>query len=254
MGVDMLYIGCCGFCMARQRYYTVFNAVELQDTFYNPPEPGKLRSLASEAPQGFVFAMKAWQAVSHPLDSPTWKRTKVVPDKRLADRYGFLRPTKEVFEAWERVAEGAKALDARVVVIQTPPSFGYSEENFRNAVEFFSSVATASFVIGWEPRGTWLQNPGKVAEIVSRFKNLVHVVDPFKTLPAVDKDIAYFRLHGIGEGEVNYRYRYTDQDLQKLAEIVKEIMKKSREAYVMFNNVYMAQDAQRFKELVKAVL
>jgi uncharacterized protein YecE (DUF72 family) len=240
--------------MARQKYYTVFNAVELQDTFYNPPEPEKLRSLASEAPQGFVFAMKAWQAVSHPLDSPTWKRAKVVPDKRLADRYGFLKPTKEVFEAWERVAEGAKALGARVVVIQTPPSFGYSEENFRNAVEFFSSIATASFVIGWEPRGTWLQNPGKVAEIVSRFKNLVHVVDPFKTLPAVDKDVAYFRLHGIGEGEVNYRYRYTDQDLQKLAEIVKEVTKKSREAYVMFNNVYMAQDAQRFKELVKAVL
>ena len=62
----MLYIGCCGFCMARQKYYTVFNAIELQDTFYNPLEPEKLKSLASEAPQGFVFAMKVWQAISHP--------------------------------------------------------------------------------------------------------------------------------------------------------------------------------------------
>jgi len=66
MGVDMLYIGCCGFCMARQKYYTVFNAIELQDTFYNPLEPEKLKSLVSEAPQGFVFAMKVWQAISHP--------------------------------------------------------------------------------------------------------------------------------------------------------------------------------------------
>jgi uncharacterized protein YecE (DUF72 family) len=56
----MLYIGCCGFCMARQKYYTVFNAIELQDTFYNPLEPEKLKSLVSEAPQGFVFAMKVW--------------------------------------------------------------------------------------------------------------------------------------------------------------------------------------------------
>ena len=66
MGVDMLYIGCSGFCIARQKYYTVFNAIELQDTFYNLPEPEKLKSLASEAPQSFVFAMKAWQTVSHP--------------------------------------------------------------------------------------------------------------------------------------------------------------------------------------------
>jgi len=136
--------------MARQRYYLAFNAVEIQDTFYNPPE--KLRSLASKAPQSFVFSMKAWQATSHPLDSPTWKKAEAVPDKRLADRYGFLRPTKEVFETWASVVEAAKALGARVVVIQTPPSFGYSEENFRNAIEFFSSAATASFIIGWEPR------------------------------------------------------------------------------------------------------
>lgn len=46
--------------MARQKYYTVFNAIELQDTFYNPLEPEKLKSLVSEAPQGFVFAMKVW--------------------------------------------------------------------------------------------------------------------------------------------------------------------------------------------------
>ncbi len=248
----MIYIGCCGFCMARQRYYSTFNAIELQDTFYNPPEPDKLRKLAEEAPQGFVFAMKAWQAITHPLDSPTWKRAKVVPDRSLADRYGFLRPTKEVFEAWEKIVEGAKALNARVIIIQTPPSFGYSEENYRNAIEFFSVASSSSFVIGWEPRGTWLQNLDKVADVVSRFKNVIHVVDPFKTMPAVYKEVSYFRLHGIGEGEVNYRYKYTDEDLQKLLSIVREVLTRSREVYVMFNNVYMAQDAQRFKELAKA--
>jgi uncharacterized protein YecE (DUF72 family) len=52
--------------MARQKYYIVFNAIELQDTFYNLPEPEKLKSLASEALQSFVFAMKVWQAISHP--------------------------------------------------------------------------------------------------------------------------------------------------------------------------------------------
>ena len=250
--MDMIYIGCCGFCMSRQRYYSVFDVVELQDTFYNPPDVDKLKKLREEAPQGFVFTMKAWQAITHPLDSPTWKRAKVVPDKSLADRYGFLRPTKEVFDAWEKVVEGAKALNAKVVVVQTPPSFGFSEENYRNAIEFFSAVDTKDFVIGWEPRGTWLQNKEKIAEIVSRFKSVIHVVDPFKHLPVVDKEVTYFRLHGIGGGEVNYRYKYTEQDLEKLLEIVKSFLGKSREVYVLFNNVYMAQDAQAFKALVQS--
>uniref|UniRef100_A0A7J2U461 DUF72 domain-containing protein n=1 Tax=Ignisphaera aggregans TaxID=334771 RepID=A0A7J2U461_9CREN len=247
----MIYVGCCGFCMARQRYYLAFDVVELQDTFYNPPELDKLKKLAEEAPPDFVFAMKAWQAITHPLDSPTWKKAKVVPDKNLADRYGFLRPTKEVFEAWESVVEAAKTLEAEVIVIQTPPSFGYSEEYYRNAVEFFSATNTSNFVIGWEPRGTWLQNLDKVADIVSRFKNVIHIVDPFKALPTVCKEVTYFRLHGIGKGEVNYRYKYTDEDLQNLLDIVRKILSKSNNVYAMFNNVYMAQDAQRFRELIK---
>ena len=234
--------------MARAKYYATFNAVELQDTFYDPPDPEKLRRLRGEAPEGFAFAMKAWQAVTHPLDSPTWKRAKVKPDSSLSDRYGFLRPTREVFEAWERVVEGARALGARVVVVQTPPSFGYSEENYRNAVEFFSAAEQGDFVIGWEPRGTWLSHLDKVAELVSRFERVVHVVDPFKAAPAVDKEVVYFRLHGIGPGEVNYRYKYTDEDLEKLAEIVGAHSGRGRTVFVLFNNVYMSADAKRFLE------
>ncbi len=250
----MVFVGCCGFCISREKYFSIFDVVEIQETFYNPPDPEKLKKIASEAPPSFVFAMKAWQAITHPLDSPTWKKAKTMPDKSLSDRYGFLRPTKEVFDAWEKVVEGAKALNAKVIVIQTPPSFGYNEENFRNAIEFFSSTATHNFLIGWEPRGTWMQHKDKITEIVSRFKNLIHVVDPFKTLPAVDKNTAYFRLHGIGSGEVNYKYRYTNQDLANLLSITKRVVEKSKEIFVLFNNVYMAQNAQEFKNLVKQFL
>ena len=242
-----IYIGCCGYCLARSRYYTTYNAVELQETFYDIPDPRRLKKYRDEAPQGFIFALKAWQAITHPLDSPTWRRARYVPDKSLANRYGFLRPTKEVFDAWEKVVEAVKILDARVVVIQTPPSFSYTEENYRNAVEFFSAIDTDRFVIGWEPRGSWLQNLDRVTEIVSRFRGVIHVVDPLRMLPVVKKSTAYFRLHGLGKGEVNYRYRYTDEDLIKLCSIAKDLKQSTDELYIMFNNVYMAQDASRFR-------
>jgi uncharacterized protein YecE (DUF72 family) len=247
----VLYIGCCGFCIARSRYYSVFSVVELQETFYDLPDIDKLKKYRDEAPQNFVFTMKAWQGITHPLNSPTWKRSRFIPDKSLSDKYGFLRPTKEVFEAWEKVVEAAKVLQAKVVVVQTPPSFDYTEENYRNAVDFFTATDTGIFVIGWEPRGTWLQHLDKVAEIVGRFKNVIHVVDPLKLLPAIDKPVTYFRLHGLGPGEVNYRYKYTDSDLEKLCKITLEFLARNRDVYVMFNNVYMAQDAQKFIQLCR---
>lgn len=246
-----VYVGCCGFCMARSRYYLSFNVVELQETFYDLPDVDKLKRYRLEAPQHFVFTMKAWQGITHTLDSPTWKKARFMPDKSLSDRYGFLRPTKEVLEAWEKIVEAAKALNARVVVIQTPPSFGYNEENYRNAVEFFSTIDTGDLVIGWEPRGTWVQNLDKVADIVSRFKSVIHVVDPLKLLPVVDKSIAYFRLHGLGSGDVNYKYKYTDKDLENLCNVVSRILNEKKDVYVLFNNVYMAQDAARFIQVCK---
>ncbi|MGC9210402.1 MAG: DUF72 domain-containing protein [Acidilobus sp.] len=244
----MIRVGCCGWCLGRSSYYRSFNAVELQDTFYDRPDPERLARLASEAPSEFSFAMKAWQAVTHPLDSPTWRRAKFRPPPELADRYGDLRTTKENLEAWDIVEKAARSLRARVVVVQTPPSFGYSDENARQAREFFVTVSPRDFVIGWEPRGTWRERPQEILRVIEDLDNVIHVVDPFKSEPVKEAKITYFRLHGIGKGEVNYRYKYTEDDLRKLCEIVRRRSDQS-EVFVMFNNVYMKEDAQGFMRL-----
>ncbi|HID96027.1 MAG TPA: DUF72 domain-containing protein, partial [Candidatus Latescibacteria bacterium] len=71
--------------------------------------------------------------------------------------------------------------------------------------------------------------------------NLIHIVDPF-TRKMVYGRFNYFRLHGVG----GYRYRYTNDDLKRLRE-----MCGGRDmSYCMFNNVYMYDDALRFKDLL----
>jgi uncharacterized protein YecE (DUF72 family) len=236
--------------MSRKKYYQVLDAVELQDTFYNPPSIDRMKTLRSEAPNDFTFTMKAWQAITHHPSSRTWRRCKVKIPKELWDRYGNLKPTKENFEAWENIREAAEELNAAVVVIQTPPSFGYTPENFKNIVDFFSSIFPTSFYIGWEPRGSWREHPQKVKEIIDRFKQLIHIVDPFRWKPVSTKFITYFRLHGIGGKEVNYRYRYSDEDLMRLKSIITEF-KESDRIFVMFNNISMRDDALRFKEMLR---
>ncbi len=246
-----MYVGCCGYCVSRPRYYSMFRTVELQETFYELPPEDRLENFRRESPEGFIFNMKAYQGITHDLDSPTWRRSRRKPDESLKNKIGLLRPTRENLELWEEAVRRAKVLGARVVVVQTPPSFGFSEENFRNAMDFFSSAVESGFVIGWEPRGTWADNPHRVGEIVGSYKNLIHVVDPFRARPALVKEVSYFRLHGIGGREVNYSYKYTDEDLRTLCGIVRSVAAESREVYVLFNNISMAQDSRRFVSLCR---
>jgi uncharacterized protein YecE (DUF72 family) len=107
-------------------------------------------------------------------------------------------------------------------------------------------------VLGWEPRGDWLENPDKILDVVGRFRNVIHIVDPFRAKPSLIRDKLYFRLHGIGGGEVNYKYKYTDEDLSMLREMIMDYnVRGASEFYVMFNNVYMAEDASKFKSMMK---
>ncbi len=249
--MQQIRVGCCGWCMGRSKYYSELTAIELQDTFYDRPDPDRLSRLRSEAPEGFRFTMKAWQAVTHPPDSPTWRRAKERPGPEVADKMGLLRTTKENLEAWDVTARAARALGASLVVVQTPPSFGFSEDNERQAAEFFATVSTKDFVIGWEPRGSWRNHLDAVARVLERSDNVVHVVDPLVLRSVKFTPVAYFRLHGLGRGEVNYRYRYTEDDLRRL---INEVSKyaAAAEVYVMFNNVYMKDNARELINMLKA--
>lgn len=246
-------VGCCGWCArgGRGGYYSRFSIIEVQETFYRLPKPETASRWRRAAPENFKFCMKAWQAVTHPPTSPTWRRSGVKIPKSKYDRYGLLRPTEENFEAWERTLEICKVLGAEVCVVQTPAAFGYSEENLRNAEVFFSSIRRDGVLIGWEPRGTWRENLMAVKRLCKDL-DLIHVVDPFRCEPVSDAPLAYFRLHGIGCGEVNYRYRYSDQDLEALRRMVEGELAAGRRVYVLFNNVYMSDDANRFLNLLKS--
>jgi len=246
-------VGCCGWCVrgGKKAYYTRFTLIEVQETFYKLPRPQTVSKWLNDAPSDFRFCMKAWQAITHPPSSPTWRRAGIEVPKSKYDRYGFLKPTEENLEAWEKTLEICRAMQAEVCVIQTPAAFGYTSENLRNADQFFSTIRRDGVLIGWEPRGTWREHLDSVKKLCDKH-DIIHVVDPFRSKSVSMHSLAYFRLHGIGGKEVNYRYKYTDQDLTRLKEIVDAAFKEGKEkVYVLFNNVAMAEDAARFINVLK---
>ena len=253
MGVKLL-IGCCGFPISRSKYFQIFRTVELQDTFYKLPSIESAKRLKSQAPENFIINMKAWQVISHSPKSPTWRKVGIKIDPSKAQNYGYLKPTKENFEAWEKILEIARIYNPRVIVIQTPPSFGYSEINFRNAREFFQSASSNNFILGWEPRGTWRHYPAMIEKVIN-VERVVHVTDILRWKPIIkeNQEVLYTRLHGLGGKEVNYRYKYKEEDFSMLITAIMDILRRHeyiREVYVMFNNIYMFNDAQTFRDYV----
>jgi uncharacterized protein YecE (DUF72 family) len=104
--------------------------------------------------------------------------------------------------------------------------------------------------VAWEPRGNWLAKPQLIRQLCDQL-GIVHVADLLSRDPASSVRFVYCRLHGLGNREVNYAYRYTDNDLKQLARKLWSIEKQGcQEAYILFNNVTMFEDAKRFWKLI----
>ncbi|MEM2940512.1 MAG: DUF72 domain-containing protein [Thermoproteota archaeon] len=240
----MIKIGCCGFPVSMQKYFSEFSLVETQSTFYKLPEIKTVERWRSQASENFEFTVKAWQGITHPSDSPTWKRSGL---KKLDLRdYGNFNPSKKTFEAWEKTLEVVKSLNARIAVFQTPPSFNPSPRNISNMRNFFKEIDREGVRLAWEPRGEWLEKNSLTKKILEELE-LIHVVDPFWDHP-LTVGVYYFRLHGLGK-RYNYRYEYNIEDLKNLKTLVEEL-EDAEEVYVLFNNMKMYDSAKIFSRII----
>jgi uncharacterized protein YecE (DUF72 family) len=229
-------VGTCGFPKARRVIYETLDVVELQETFYNMPRRERMAELRREAPE-FRFTAKVFQGITHPPDSPTFKRTRGF---KPGEGHGLLKPTRENLSLWEEFLEAVAPLRPEVLVFQTPPSLKPSPHIY----DFFKSVA-GGWRLAWEPRGETYRDPGLIRKVADL--GILIVVDPLRREP-LPADLYYFRLHGLGEGEVNYRYKYTDDDLRRIVAVIRKLQGDA--VYVMFNNIYMYDDAVALKQML----
>jgi uncharacterized protein YecE (DUF72 family) len=239
-GKGPVRVGCCGFRSSRETYFATLGAVEVQHTFYQPPQVATLRRWREEAPAGFEFTLKAWQLVTHLSSSPTYRRLKRQLTEEERDGAGFFRPTGAVEGAWQLTRECAAALKARAVLFQCPASFKPTGENVENLRRFFRAAERGCLTYAWEPRGGW---PRELVQELCEELKLWHAVDPFAER-TLTPGKCYYRLHG----RKGWRYKYEDGELEELY----SMLPKRATSYVFFNNVEMRDDARRFREIVEA--
>ncbi len=230
--------GTCGFGISKVEYAKLFPCVEVQHTFYQPPQIPTLERWREATPEGFEFTLKAWQLITHEAKSPTYRRLKKKLSESEKREVGYFKPTPLVKEAWKVTLACAEALKARTILFQCPVSFRQTRENTSNLEKFFSTINRGAFNFCWEPRGDW---EGEIIESICHAFKLWHVVDPFSR-KTVTPNNCYFRLHG----KTGWRYQYDETELEELA----AMLPKAGSSYVFFNNIAMTKDALRFQELI----
>lgn len=239
---EHLRIGTCGFGRTRKpEFAKALSCVEIQHTFYKPPQVKTLEKWRAEMPADFEFTLKAWQMITHEPGSPTYRRLKrPLTDKEEAEA-GAFKPTETVDEAWQVTLESATALGARTILFQCPAKFTQTTEHINDLRRFFKRIDRGEMIFAWEPRGnTW---DDKTVAKLCRDLGLRHVVDPFKAR-TVTPDKIYYRLHGIG----GWNYEYEEGELEELASMIPQ----DEVSYVFFNNRVMFDDAVRFAKILGA--
>lgn len=227
-----------------QAYSAVFPVGELNRTFYSLPMVSTAERWREEAHDDFEFTLKAWQAMTHTWDSPTWNDHRDDIPEQQTDDVGYLQPTDTVREAWRETKRRATALEANVVVIQTPPGFDATDAHERWMRSLLSDIDRDGLALAWEPRGNWLEELDRVGR-VCRDLDLVHVVDLFRDRPRSDHEVAYVRLHGRNERRFDYDYEYADEELRTLVERLRDLEADHKTVYCQFNNYEMYRNAKR---------
>jgi len=220
------------------RYAAVFNAVEINSSFYRPHRAETYARWADSVPAGFRFAVKLPRTVTH--------------EKRL----------QEIGPDLDRFAAEAGALGARLgwVLVQTPPSLRFdpagAEALFAGLRTRFDCIGNArtpdradsesGVLLACEARhGSWF---GDEATALLREMGVIRVVaDPPAGEPgpfvATRTSDAYVRLHG---SPFIYRSIYEPERLDKVATWLRG---QQGRALVVFDNTMSGTQVRQALQL-----
>ena len=195
-----------------ERYAQRLNAVEINTSFYRPHRRATYARWAASVPDGFAFAVKAPQEITH--------------ERRLAGADAAL----------DRFLDEIGGLGAKLgpLLFQLPPKFT------------FDPVVAEAFLTGlrdrhdgdlvWEPRHpAWFT--AEADELLASYRVARVVADPALVPQAREpggwRDLVYVRLHGAP------RIYYSDYEADRLAQVADEMADAAgagRKVWCIFDN------------------
>jgi uncharacterized protein YecE (DUF72 family) len=193
-------------------YASLFDTVELNNTFYRLPPPETADLWGRQAPPGFVYALKLGAFGSHRMklrDPASWLANHIDRARRLGHALG---PT----------------------LVQLPPRWRRNAER----LDEFLSVAPTSMRWAVELRdASWLHDD--VFDVLRRHRAALCIHDLLPRHPwLLTADWTYVRFHGPNAFEHAYIGRYGGRRLARPARRLREWLYDGVDAFAYFNNDY----------------
>ncbi len=233
-------------------YSQFFNTVELNSSFYRPPNPGYVYNWARRTPPGFLFAVKLWQKFTHP---------KMFKDA-TGEEAAISQQDVDIFNRSLEPLAGSGKLGA--LLAQFPPSFK-NDDYSRQILEALAKTF-GEYPLAVELRHRSWSDDENTARLL-RENNIawVQIDEPkFSSSVAaevpVTADMVYCRFHGrnakdwwTGNSETRYRYLYSPDEIAGLAEKLKASAGEVKTLFAFFNNHWQAYAPRNANDLKAAL-
>src|SRR5882672_11268348 len=182
-----------------ERYAEKYDLLELRPGDTAVPKPATLRAWRRKVPPSFVFSVVFPRSVCE------------------------LKASAALDGALEQSLAVAREVEARCLVIATPPSITPTDLNRKRLAALVERIPHDAVTLAWEPRGIW--ETDEAAKLAAKL-GIVLVVDAARE-PAPKGPVAYFRLRGLGEST-----RLSPAVVDKVA----DELASRREAYVVIES------------------
>jgi uncharacterized protein YecE (DUF72 family) len=257
---------------ARLRWYAEqFPLVEVDSTYYTPPNERNSELWAARTPAYFRFNVKAFSLLTqHPTRvGAIYKDLR--PEVEKPNVYAKDLEPKVVDEVWLRFVSALEPLHAAgklgAVLFQFPQWFTIRRANKDYLLECKERAAPYRICVEFRSR-TWFADDETTAETLDflRSYGLPYVcVDmpqghPSSVPPlvaATTSDLAVVRFHGHSDKwnsrdiYERFGYRYRADELVPWAARVRELAGRTQETHVLFNNCYSDYAQTNARELAE---
>ena len=237
-------------------YATQFRLVEIDSTYYTPPNERNSQLWAARSPVGFTFNVKAFSLLTgHPTRvAALYKDLR--PDTEKRNIYAKDLPDSVVDQVWERFLSALAPLEDAgklgAVLLQFPQWFPIGKRNKEYILQAKERCSPYRICVEFRNR-TWMteENREETLDFLTSYAVPYVSVDmpqghPSSIPPvlAATADLAVVRFHG-HSGKWTSRniydrfgYRYSDAELAEWAPRIKSLAERATTTHVLMNNCY----------------
>ena len=216
-------------------YAQFFNTVEVNSSFYRPPDQNMVRNWVRRTPPDFLFAVKLWQKFTHP---------KMYKEAIGEDAVVLQGDIDQFLNGLEPLIDAGKL---GTLLAQFPASFKNDEHGKRILSTLIGVFGRYRLAVELRHR-SWSDDEATARLLRDSNVTWVQIDEPrFKSSVAQElpltSDMAYFRFHGRnaemwwkGDSETRYRYLYSPEEIGQLSARVQSASEQTIMLFAFFNN------------------